>query len=411
MSSPIEATTRCELYTAILALPDLENANRLIEFQVRLADAIAESESAARTPGFDRHGFLLRRCQDALAFRLLVPHTIRQLLGGASAQVPNLTGQGASFRATLEVAHSYAAAGHLVLVADLSHLIRVGDLIVCDDPFMPSIIEVKSGVVLPQHVMQGRRGRQISRSLTIIDYLKNDHGQIFGQASAKIAVEPNKSMEFSWPLVEEVIGAARHHETAVIRVSDHDVLLAVNTSGGASVSLEPIAADLQRFRSPLIASHAVALLNPDLLIRPPLVWPIDDEAKLLLMEEELILVHAIDLARFMDPLEDDFRILEVSHDRGLATERRGEQGTASARFIHDVLYGYATIESVVAATRDLHDLTKAAFESRSGDAPQHADPSEVEVVSLELPQLERPAVVMAAKNARYRIEWRGSRPK
>lgn len=106
----------------------------------------------------------------------------------------------------------------------------------------------------------------------------------------------------------------------------------------------------------------------------------------------------------MDPLEQEFRILEVSHDRGRATERGGERGTASARFIDDVLFGYATIESVVAAMRDLHDLTKEALESRARDAAPQTASGEVDVTSLNSPQVAPRAVIMHTKSARYQID-------
>lgn len=399
-------SVRHSLYQAFLDLRDLEDAERVVAYQLRLADAIAEAESVSLESGqFDRHCFLLRRCQDALAFRLLDPHALKQLLGSASPRAHSLSGQGEAFRATRKAAERYAADGHSVLLADLSHIIRVGDLIVCDNPFIPSIIEVKSGEVAPQHVMQGRRGRQVSRSLTTIEYLKRDRGQIFGQSSSKIAVQSNESMDFKWDAVDDVTLAALREKTAVIQISDYDVLLALHSPDGDSILLEPIAEDLLRFRSPLIASHAVSLLNPELLTRPPLAWPINDESKPLLMEEELILVHAIDLARFRDPLEEDFRILEVSHDHGFSIERGGERGTASRRFINEVMFGYATIESVVAGLRELHDLTKTALESRAQGEPTQPDPKAIVVESLELALLDQPAVVMETNGARYRIDW------
>lgn len=396
---------RCRLYQEFLNLRDIKDAERVVAYQLQLAKAITKAESVSRVHGqFDRHNFLLRRCQDALAFRLLDPHTIKQLLGSASPQVHSLSGQRDAFEVTLAAAERYAADGHLVLLADLSNIIRVGDFIVCDDPHIPSIIEVKSGKVAPQHVTQGRRGRQVSRSLTTIEYLKDDCGQIFGQSSEKIAVQSNESMDFKWDAVNDVTLAALRDKTAVFHISDYDVLLALNSPESDFNLLEPITEDLLSFRSPYIASHAVSLLNPELLIPPPLAWPINAESKPLLMEEELILVHAIDLDRFKDHLEEDFRILEVSQDHGFSIERNGERGCASQRFINEVMFGYATIESVVAAIRELHDLSKTALESHKHVELTQPDPRELVVKPLGLDTCDQPAVVLETKNARYRID-------
>lgn len=212
-------------------------------------------------------------------------------------------------------------------------------------------------------------------------------------------------MRFSWEQVESALDEAVRCGTAVVRVSDHDVLLGINASAGVPVSLEPIIKHIDGFQSPLISSHAVALLNPDLLIPPPLVWPVKSDAKHLLMEEELILAHAIDLDRFTHAIEDDFRVVDVDVTSGIRTERRGEGGKASARFINEALYGYAAIESVVAALRDLHDLTMAALTEPSSEAACRTDDrTGVEIVPLESPSLDKPAVVMDTKDSRYRIE-------
>jgi len=388
-------------------VPQIEFATSLVAFQLRLADVIFDSESVARDPGtFDRNAFLLRRCQDALAFRLLAPHAIRQLLGSASPRTHSVSSQGVAFRATREAAARYATDNHLVLIADLSHIIRAGDLVLCDDPFIPSIVEVKSGEVSPQHIMQGRRGRQASRFIDTVNYLKNDYGKIFGEPLPKIAVQSKESMEFNWDAVNEVTEAALRNGTAVTRASDYDVFLSVFANeSDSTVSIEPIRDDLRRFRMPHVASHAVSLLNPELLHRPPLVWPINAESTVHLMEENLILIHAIDIARFADPLEDDFRILEVSRDHGFSTQRGEERGSASARFIDEVVFGYATIESVVAALRELHDLLKSAFESGADEEPPKADAEGIIVAPLGgSGPIERPGVVVDTKGARYRID-------
>jgi len=210
-------------------------------------------------------------------------------------------------------------------------------------------------------------------------------------------------MQFSWKAINEVSLSAMREGVAVARISEHDVILAVHGVEGRAVKVEPILGDLGRMRSPFIASHAVGLLTPELLSRPPLVWPIDNEPTIPLMEEKLILVHAIDLARFTDPLEEDFRVLDFSYERGFVTKRRGERGTASPRFINDVMFGYATIESAVSALREMHDLTKAALDAQAGK-PSPASPKATKIDSRGLDFSEQPAVVLETKDARYKID-------
>jgi hypothetical protein len=135
---------------------------------------------------------------------------------------------------------------------------------------------------------------------------------------------------------------------------------------------------------------------------PPLVWPIEGELKSPLMEERLVVGHLIDLARFKDPLEDNFRVLNVSPDSGFSTDRDGEKGTASVRFINDVLFGYATIESTVAALREMHDLTRSALDD-CAERPPQPGPVASPVEDRRLDLCEHPAVILETKDARFRI--------
>lgn len=396
-----EEETRQDIYSAVRRL-DLVDPSRLLEFQFRLADAILEAEAdTGKTSGFNRHAYLLRRCQDSLAFRPLAPHALRQLLGTESPRAHCISGQGDGFETTRKTAERYAKDGHLVLLADLSHVVRVGDLIVCDNPCVPSIIEVKAGRLAPKHATQGRRGRQISRSLGTIEYLQNDYAHVLGQPIPKLALQSREAMQFNWNAVNDVAVTALREGIAIARISDYDVIIAVHAADGRPVSGDPILGDIERMRSPCFASHAVGLLRPEMLTLPPLAWPIDDAPILSLMEEQLVVGHAIDLARFTDPVEEGFRVLSASYDHGFLTDRSGERGTASVRFIYDVMFGYATIESTIAALREMHDLTKTAIEGLRGELPPQASPIAIECQGLNLHQ--HPASILETRDARFRI--------
>lgn len=402
MHASRQEKTRHDIYAAVLGL-DWRDPKGLLEFQFRLAEAIIEAETdEPKSGGINRHAFLLRRCQDSLAFRLLVPHAIRQLLGTESPRAHSIKSQRESFRFVQETANCYAADGHLVLLTDLSNIVRIGDIVVCDNAAVPSIIEVKSGKVAPKHVIQGRRGRQSSRSLSTIEYLANDHAHIFGQSIPKLAVQSKEEMQFSWRDVNEVAMRALREGMATARISEYDVIHAVHAVDGRPVSGEPLFEDIQRMRSPLFASHAVGLLNPEILTLPPLVWPIEEEPKSPLMEERLVIGHLIDLARFKDPLEDDFRVLNVSPVSGFSTDRGGEKGTASVRFINDVLFGYATIESTVAALREMHDLTRSELDVWT-EKPTQPSPIASAVEDRQRDLCEQPVVILETKDARFRI--------
>src|SRR6185312_15874807 len=102
----------------------------------------------------DWHIHLLRCCGDSLVWRLLHPHAIRQLSKNQPRR-PTLANQGTAFDWTLAKAREVAEAGRPVLVADLTHCIRIGDLVVATDPERPELVECKLSTRPERFALQG----------------------------------------------------------------------------------------------------------------------------------------------------------------------------------------------------------------------------------------------------------------
>ncbi|NED54994.1 hypothetical protein G3I24_29415, partial [Micromonospora aurantiaca] len=105
---------------------------------------------------------------DALAWRFLNRHVIREMARGR-LRPPSLKGQGQDFDYVLDVAEDIAGAGLAPIIADLTHLISVGDVIVAA-PEVITILECKNSSSF-NHKPQGRHARQQERALMAADYL------------------------------------------------------------------------------------------------------------------------------------------------------------------------------------------------------------------------------------------------
>src|SRR4030042_188293 len=147
----------------------INTPDEMVNFQAGGAEAILFAEINSKmnecAPDSARsHIKSLRLYTDALAWWNLHPHTIRQLAKNSGPR-PSLLDQGPSFANVLLHAGKYAKDTKLpILVADLTNVIKIGDLVVVTNPEKPMIVECKTSVPDPKYLMQGRSGRQISRA-------------------------------------------------------------------------------------------------------------------------------------------------------------------------------------------------------------------------------------------------------
>jgi hypothetical protein len=131
---PTSAAPTGTLFDSLRAVAGLTD---VVRFQHQLTSAILEGESHKRDAGKDKEkralfAYHLHACRtygDALAWRYLHPHAIRQLAKN-QGRPPHLGGQLASVAAALEVVEGAAKHGFPAIVSDLTHCLRIGDVIV-----------------------------------------------------------------------------------------------------------------------------------------------------------------------------------------------------------------------------------------------------------------------------------------
>ncbi len=174
----------------------------------------------------------LRLYVDGLVWLILHPHVIRQM--AKNADVPkSLLQQGDAFGLVLESAHHYyETIGVPIFIADITNVLKIGDLVVVTNTEVPMIVESKKRLPRPEHLMQGRSGRQISRAMGTMRYLREGSAKVFGDDCHRRVVEsPTKALR-NWNLIDEVCKSALKSGWAEVVVSEHEFMWAYRKDFG-----------------------------------------------------------------------------------------------------------------------------------------------------------------------------------
>ncbi|SDO02386.1 hypothetical protein SAMN05660199_01151 [Klenkia soli] len=156
----------------MLDLACLPGEGDVLTWQRRLADEIIAAESGGTGTSPDdlkRHRRLLRVLADGLVHRLVEPHTIRTL-SKHPGKPPSLTAQGANLDFAFECAADMRSAGLIPIIADLTTLIGVGDLVGVS-PQGVVVLECKNTTMPTRTSSWGRLARQRERGESAETYL------------------------------------------------------------------------------------------------------------------------------------------------------------------------------------------------------------------------------------------------
>lgn len=324
----------------------------LVLFQEKLANEIMRSErkfNAADGDEYRWHTHQLRLYGDTLAWLFLHAHTVRNL-AKSSTKPPRLTSQLASFKQVLGTAYDYARRGIPVIITDVTNRIKIGDLVLCYDPEMPALHECKSKV-RPEYLMQGRRGRQLSRAMQTLEYLHKGKGHVIGETGERLCVEVKTEPKYSYAFVDKAVSNALLSDSSVEVCNAADVVWAFRDGTSTDVLRGDLRNYIEQFGRPAIGCHARPLEELSVLVPPPVVWPITRESRFALMELDVFLMHFVDLSAFLHYQIGNAAITEVLEhgefvdEYCFVIEIGNERKHLSSRFLDDVLYGHQTIES------------------------------------------------------------------
>ena len=299
------------------------------------------------------HCHLLRVYGDTLAWTLLDRHAIRQLAKNID-NWPNLFHQGSAFDRVLETADFYAELNLPVLASDLTNILTIGDLVICDNPEVPTIVEVKGAAFTLNSFQTDRRTRkQAIRAMRTSEFMAT------GTSGFQVAIGIQAAASYSWASLDDVLKRARREGSAVTNVGNESIVWAFESDGGKLPPLPVSLNDLMQPHGAVEVGCHLGLIERGRQLStsaPPTVWPLEPDLRYSLLEGELIVMHLVDTGRFLDRTRPDGWVRRLLPDSGRHAEitgieielADGRRATLSPRFIGDVVYGFQTIESVVA---------------------------------------------------------------
>lgn len=320
-----------------------------LSIQEEIAESIRTSERELR--GSDNgdalrfHICRLRLYADGLVWLSLHPHTIRQMAKNPGP-APSIQDQGEAFQQVIESARrnlkKYQAP---VLICDITNVLRIGDLVICVNPEVPIVVECKTKLPKPEHLMQGRIGRQVSRVKGLMQYLHKGSAKVFGDNSHRQTVESAHRAQRNWKILAEICEEVCQTGRSRRDMSEFEVFW-----GYTPDNLDSVLAEVSEYKDQIAYfGTSNGLMNmTDGLYPPPIAWPIPSELRFALLEGDIEIAHLVDARAFERDLGQGEGI-EMSPTEQLPVRVTvgGNVYPLSLRFVYDVLYGFETMDSCV----------------------------------------------------------------
>ncbi len=330
----------------------INTTRELLTFQKDIAKAIIDAERKLATGKYDSkklqfHIQSLRLYADTLVWWNLHPHAIRQLAKNPGP-VQSLLRQDDAFQNVLSHAERYQHETRLpILIADITNVIKVGDIIVVSDPEYPQIVECKMKLPKPQHLMQGRIGRQVSRAIGTTRYLKEGAGKVFGQDYYGMTVESQHRAERNWEAIDRLCSHALRVGEAYEEISSGDHLWAIR-SGREDRIISTIDEKAKSLGTVQMGTSLGLMNFQDGLFPPPSAWrPVSAEVRFELTERTIILFHLVSYDALAGDYGDGQRIAIRDTDYPIVVSIHDRDYPLARRFIYDIIYGFETVQSCV----------------------------------------------------------------
>lgn len=334
------------------AFPKEGSSQQQFLYQELLAQEILHTEQELlddKSRERKAHLHLVRIYGDALAWTYLSRYAIRQLARN-SGEPPRLSSQKEHFDLAMNRSKAIVDQGVPALVADLTNILKVGDLIVCNDPDFPHLIECKlSEMKEASFEKQGRQRRQIARMESIAEYLRTGRGVIFGERQERRTVELSHTPEYNYPIVNEIVLAALHNPITLL-VSEHE-LYAAAVVGEVTHSAREVDSWGVRIGERIVIGNSLDQITKTWLdVSPPILWNLTSTAQWALMDGQVSVTHAVKADSFLGIQNEHAAIRSVVDMKehpywGYEIAVGDDSLTVSANILLDVVYGHETIKS------------------------------------------------------------------
>ncbi|MEV7830336.1 hypothetical protein AB0P12_06860 [Streptomyces subrutilus] len=369
----------------LLARDSLRTPVDYFVFQKELAQEIRDAE---KRKGEDSkaHKHLLRLIGDSLAWDLLDSHVIRELARDR-LRPANLSSQGEDFDFVLSVAEKIAKLGGIPIVADVTHLIAVGDIVTVTSNGI-HIAECKNRAT-PQRPPTGRIARQEQRGAKASTYLT--HGSVAESNEGQMIAVDIADMHPSYDALRQCIedASASVSGAAVTRLGDRDLLLAVWDRGeepGEALEGLTESLDSRDWEIPVMGGFMDAVANPSPFAANPYALPIPVDQRAALADGDLVLLRFADLGKLQfatkTPTGEELRMRVRKEGSGyrLAMKIAGTDRDVSSRFVDNILWGFHTVSGIREALVRLAEIVNES-QKDSGSNPTLAPSPSIDTYS------------------------------
>lgn len=339
---------------------DLPNSGSVVDLQRQiLGEHARKGATRAEHDLFKHHRTKLRAIGDALAWLLLPAHTIRTLSKhpGRGAPPPIDT-KDAAF--VMQVVDQLFRAGRVPIIADLTNVLLVGDVIAVSSGGGIEVVECKNTRIPVRPPISGRLARQRQRGETLTHYLRESVMPYPAETQPAVTAlaaaldipaptppaSPNlvaMDVDLPEPNPEWLVTACMRYEESpqgvgMVEIGPGDYLLITDRHGFRDDRIRDVVGALPSLRQPYLSVHFEQLNEPQPHCRSILSYPIDWEFRAALLETDLVMVRLVDLAIFEEQDEDGIG-LTLQDGLFLRWSRDGYHQLFSKRFVDEVMAG------------------------------------------------------------------------
>ncbi|WP_412538510.1 hypothetical protein R8Z50_21965 [Longispora sp. K20-0274] len=341
---------------------DLPNSGSVLDLQRELlGEHGRKGATRAERDLLKHHRIKLRAIGDALAWLLLPAHTIRTLSKHPGRAAPPPTdAEDATF--VLQVAEQLFRAGRVPILADLTNVLLVGDIVAVEPGGSIEVVECKNTRIPVRPPSSGRLARQRQRGETLTRYLRESmmpYPPESRPAAAAIAASldiqrPVEAYPVSPSLVamdidlpesnpEWLIAAYQRYEESPLgvglaEIGAGDYVLITDRRGFDDERIADVVGALPELRQPCLSVHFENLNEPRPHCRSILSYPFDWEVRAALLETDVVMIRLVDLAIF-EERDDDGVGLTLHDGLFLRWTRDENHHVFSSRFIDEVMTG------------------------------------------------------------------------
>jgi hypothetical protein len=229
-------------------------------------------------------------------------------------------------------------------MADLTNIVRIGDVIVPNGSQCPFMIELKISSAGPREGgYANRASRQLLRMERTAEYLQNDRGRIFGTETEVRAVTIQHTSEHLYEEVETVCTTALERGFSTYVVNDHDALLCIRYDESLSDCLAKAPPPPLRY---VVVGGQHRFLEEDVspILRPLPVWPISLHIRQALLNRDVDLSHLIDPNAIVGFEKSGCAVASFDPDSGTYRLRRGEQSLLAR--VNGLIIGFTGLRRV-----------------------------------------------------------------